>query len=353
MGTISRKLNGIWRKVIWGMAKNVGASPLDRVDENAKIEFKRILICRPNHRLGNQLLITPLLQEIAESFPEAKIDLFVKGGLGPILFKNYSNVDDIIQLPARPFSNIFKYLGGWIRIRRKKYDFVFNGVFHSASGRFATQFARAKYKCFGDITEAVKAKYDDHEHAAKGPVYCFRDYMNNILRFPVRDRPVAPLNLKLSSEELANGKKVLNGLVNNDKRTISIFTFATRDKLYPPDWWAEFYGRLKEEYTDYNVVEILPKENISQISFQAPTYYSRDIREIGSVMANTAIFIGADSGMMHLAVAAQTPTVGLFKVTKTDTFGPYGNNSVAVDTNQTSIEECIGMVNKILGKVPA
>ena len=46
-------------------------------------KIKRILICRPNHRLGNLLLITPLIQEISETFPDCKIDLFVKGGIAP------------------------------------------------------------------------------------------------------------------------------------------------------------------------------------------------------------------------------------------------------------------------------
>jgi ADP-heptose:LPS heptosyltransferase len=348
MGIVLKKLNGIWRKIIWGLAKNVGTSGMSEVDPSTPLEITRILICRPNHRLGNQLLITPLLQDVAKTFPNAKVDMFVKGGLGPTLFKNYDNVVDVIQLPARPFSDILKYIGGWIKIRRNKYDLVFNGVFHSASGRFATQFARSTFKCFGDISDDVKAKYADHEHAAKGPVYCFRDYLRNTLHLRENNDPVPALNLKLNEKEIANGKKLLRELVSNDKPTISIFTYATRDKLYPETWWEEFYSRLKREFPDYNILEILPKENVSQIGFKARTYYSKDVREIASVMANAEVFIGADSGMMHLAVSAQTPTLGLFKVTNADTFGPYGNNSVAIDTKKTSTDDCIKILNSIL-----
>jgi ADP-heptose:LPS heptosyltransferase len=351
MGIVLKKLNKIWRKVIWGLAKNVGTSGVSEVDPSAPVEIRKILICRPNHRLGNQLLITPLLQDAAKTFPDAKIDMFVKGGLGPTLFKNYENVEDVIQLPARPFSDLFKYLGGWIKIRRNQYDLVFNGVFHSASGRFATQFTRAKFKCFGDISDEVKRKYADHEHAAKGPVYCFRDYLTNTLHLPENNNLVPALNLKLSDKEIADGNKLLRELVGNDTRTIAIFTYATRDKLYPETWWEEFYGKLTIAYPDYNILEILPKENVSQIGFKARTYYSKDVREIASVMANTEVFIGADSGMMHLAVSSQTPTIGLFKVTNADTFGPYGNNSVAIDTNKTNIDECIGIVDSVLNGV--
>ena len=41
-------------------------------------QVKRVLISRPNHRLGNLLLITPLVQEVQTLFPNATIDVFIK-----------------------------------------------------------------------------------------------------------------------------------------------------------------------------------------------------------------------------------------------------------------------------------
>jgi hypothetical protein len=55
------------------------ASQFDQNIDLTKVKFNKILICRPNPRLGNQLLITPLLQEVITTFPECKIDLFVNG----------------------------------------------------------------------------------------------------------------------------------------------------------------------------------------------------------------------------------------------------------------------------------
>jgi ADP-heptose:LPS heptosyltransferase len=60
------------------------------------------------------------------------------------------------------------------------------------------------------------------------------------------------------------------------------------------------------------------------------TFYSKDIREIGAVIANTEIFIGADSGIMHLASASLTPTVGLFSRPNQVTYAPYNNDSTAI-----------------------
>jgi hypothetical protein len=73
---------------------------------------------------------------------------------------------------------------------------------------------------------------------------------------------------------------------------------------------GSLYDRLKAEYSNYNIIEVLPVENVSQIGFKAPTFYSKDVREIGALMANTEVFIGGDSGIMHLASASKVS--GLF-----------------------------------------
>ena len=67
------------------------------IDLTKIVEIKRVLICRPNQRLGNLLLVTPLVQEITETFPHYKIDLFEKGTLAPKVFKNYGNVNPTSQ----------------------------------------------------------------------------------------------------------------------------------------------------------------------------------------------------------------------------------------------------------------
>src|SRR5690606_39908608 len=90
-----------------------------------------------------------------------------------------------------------------------------------------------------------------------------------------------------------------------------------------------------------SIVEILPFENVSQIDFAVPAFYSRYVRDIGAVIANTDVFVGADSGMMHLASAAQTPVVRLLSITDPARYGPYGNDSVAIDTKQTVPADCV------------
>jgi len=345
--TILKKINGIRGTLMRRMTNSIRLSRLAPADFRSNTDIKSILISRPNHRLGNLLLVTPLLQEVIETFPLAKIDLFVKGNIAPALFKNYPNINRIIQLPRRPLGSLWKYLSGWIAIRMNRYDLVINSVNHSASGRLSTKFANSKYKFFGDIDEDTQLRFPDQEHMAKYPVYSFR---RNLLAmgFNTSKGGVAFLDLKLSSDEIAAGKRTADALVQNDKKIISVFTYATGDKCYSESWWKEFYERLKNEYKDYNIIEILPVENVSQISFVAPSFYSRDLREIGGLIANTEVFIGADSGMMHLASASKTPTVGLFQKANARIYEPYNPGSVAINTGTSDCDECIRIVKSVL-----
>lgn len=353
MGSLG-KINDFRRNIMRNLTKNIGKPKGDSgiilVNKN---EIKRVLICRPNGRLGNLLLISPLVQEVSETFPNCKIDLFVKGGLAPIIFENYEAVYKTIPLPKKPFKNLIDYIKVWISISEQPYDMALNVDQNSSSGRLAVRFSKAKYKFYGDLEDQSEETKTDYEHIAKYPVYNFRNYLRK-LRLAKSNKIIEPLDLKLSSFEVTQGKKILDKLTKNAKKTICIFTFATSTKCLSESWWENFYAILKQYFAnDYNIIEVLPIENVSQIGFQAPTFYSKDIREIGAVIANADLFIGADSGMMHLASAAQTPTIGLFSVTDLKKYEPYDNCSLGIDVSKMTKNDYLKVINNILnnGKV--
>ena len=334
---VPQKVNNIRRRLMRNLTKNIGSdSAKIKFDKENLPELKRILISRPNGRLGNLLLITPLLQDVSETFPDCKIDILVKGGLAPILFKNYNNVDRIIQLPKKPFKSLGKYIASWISLRQKKYDLVINVTANSSSGRLSTQFANSKLKYFGNTFSEKKCSGETH--IAKYPVYNYRAFLAEF-GFKMPNKCVPPLDLKLTEAELNEGKTKLQDIVKNDKKTICLFTYATGNKCYSEEWWETFYQSLTEKYSDFNIIEVLPIENISRINFKAPTFYSKDVREIGALIANTELFIGADSGIMHLASSVHTPTVGLFSISQPEVYEPYDNKSLAIKTCNCSMDD--------------
>ncbi len=52
--------------------------------------------------------------------------------------------------------------------------------------------------------------------------------------------------------------------------------------------------------------------------------------EAAAVLQKASLFIGNDSGLMHLSAAAGAPTIGLFGPTDADTYAPAGPLAAAV-----------------------
>ncbi|EAQ50014.1 possible heptosyltransferase [Leeuwenhoekiella blandensis MED217] len=301
----------------------------------------KVLITRPNHRLGNQLLITPLIQEINKQFPNCKIHLIVNGNLSYILLSNYHCVETIFNLPKKPFNNIIDYLKKSISLISNQYDIAIVGCEDSNSSKIFVKLSRAKFKIYNSGT----TKLNRPEHIAKIPIYNLRkflgpsDYLTD--RYP-------KLSIKLSRQEIEKGNQRIKALFNSNKKTICIFTFATGNKCLSKKWWLKFYKELKTEFTDFNVLEILPNENVSQINYESVHFYSNNLREIASVIENSVVFIGADSGIMHLSSSTNTTTFGLFNVTDPKTYGPYGGNNIPLDTNSVKLSEIIERIKEAI-----
>lgn len=344
-----REINGVRRFIMRFLTSKISHCVSNRdISLLKNSPIKRILIIRPNSRLGNQLLLTPLIQEISTVFPQCKLDIFVRGNLAPVLYKNYSNIDQIIKLPPKPFKQLLAYIKVWFSLSKRRYDLVINADVNSSSGRIATNLCRSKIKFYNCFNPEKLKQVPDYEHMGKGAVYNLRDFLGRG-GYLTGERPIPVLSLRLSQTELSNGALKLREIAQTNKPVICIYTFATGTKCYPKYWWRELYSRIKRTYEDhFSILEVLPKENVSQIDFSAPTYYSTDIREMGAVISQSAIFISADCGIMHLASSAGTPTVGLFSTTKIDIYAPYNPGSIAIDTTRTSIEEIMVHIHKIL-----
>tara|TARA_B100000768_G_scaffold30487_1_gene28971 strand:+ start:130 stop:1188 length:1059 start_codon:yes stop_codon:yes gene_type:complete len=349
-----KKIDSIRKKIMPKLTQNIGVSHFEKkVLGTKKTKINSILICRPNQRLGNLLLTTPLLQELITTFPDCKIDIIVKGNLANQVFKEYSNIQNIIILPRKPFNELVKYLKIFFSVKFKRYDLVINGEKESLSGKILTYLSKAKYKIYGSLEHQSNLMSKvDFQHMAKNSVYNFRYYLDQIGYLSSKSE-VSGLDLKLTKSEILKGKEILENLVPDlNKKTILIFTYATGSKCYSKDWWNSFYEKLKFRYSDsYNILEILPVENVSQIDFKTTSFYSKDIREIASVITNASLFIAADSGIMHLSSASKSTTLGLFSGGREFLYKPYSNRSFSFNTGKKSIESLIIEVDETLSQI--
>jgi len=348
---MSTDINSIRRKIMRALTGHIGPVQKISLDFKSAESISRILIVRPNSRLGNQLMLTPLLQRIENTYPDCKVDLFVRGNLAPVLFQNYPNIDRFIRLPSRPFKQLGKYFMAWLHLQKHQYDLVFNVDASSSSGRLCTKWVRGKVKFFGS-PELVSTSNPDAVHMAKTPVYNF-DWLIEQMNFSLGEKHLEPesLCLRLTDNELAEGKKVLKSIVKNDKPTIMFYTYATGNKCLSNKWWQELYAELQSRYGEnYNLLEVLPKENVSQINFVGLNYYSTNLREMGAVISLASVFITGDCGVMHLASSVGVPTIALFSRDNIAIYEPYNRGSQAFHIDHVKIGNLMRSLDHILLK---
>ena len=304
--------------------------------------IKRILICRPNHRLENLLLLSPLVQELESTFPNSKIDLLVNQSCATQLYQNYDTVNQLIEFPQKLFKNPIKYIRTLVRFRSKKYDLAINAVKNSFSGRLFTRISNAKFKFVGDI-DADKKEI----HRAKQVIYTLREFLPNI-GVKANDAIPASLDLRLANDELIHGGGLVYDILQNAQPIICLYTHANGKECYTERWWLNLYEHLQKAFPEVNILEMFPKENVSKIGFRVPVLNFIDIRELAAMIASTDVFIGSDIGVLHLASSALTPTIGLFSVTYTENHKPYNDSSISVNTNEVEIDALIVLIEKAL-----
>jgi hypothetical protein len=101
------KINGMRRLFMHSLIRTIGQK--DDIIGMNNLDIVNVLICRPNSRLGNQLLTTPIIQDISSYFPNCKIDVFVRGSAACAILK-LSEFDRFIRQPQKPFAILFNIL---------------------------------------------------------------------------------------------------------------------------------------------------------------------------------------------------------------------------------------------------
>lgn len=308
----------------------------------------RILVCRPNHRLGNMLLLTPLIVELERTYKGAEIDILSEGEIAAEVFATSFSVRNIHCLPRRGFKHPWAFLSVLFRVRRTRYDLIIDPCLGSNFSRAMTILLDGRNKLgFDDrldgsgLTHAVPRSVA-MRHMAKRAIHLVR-WINR--RTGADESGYPPLDIRLSAHERAQGESLLTGILPDAARParrplLGIFANATGAKRYAPDWWRELIAAVLERLPHASIVEFVPMHGKSMLDSAWPAYYSSDIRRMGAVMAAMDLMVSADCGVMHLAVASGVPTVGLFCVTDPDVYAPYGHESMALHTGGLSAADC-------------
>jgi len=321
-----------------------------------KSEIHHILIIRINYRIGNMLFTTPLIDQLEEEFPHAKIDIVVGAPFTKVLFSNFNHIQNIFDFDRKLLKNPLKAFAYIKKFRSKKYDMVFNLNGGSTSDRIATLLSKATYKlsfCNNKIytpTNICVNRSDFHiEHEALKPLELLK-------ALDIKPNYSKKLTIELSSNELLNGKKELSELVDNldNRKVFGIFRDARYEKKLDDLFWNSLVIELKKKDTSITIIDILPQNMISVLKDDMIGYSKKNLRELASFIGNLDAFICGDTGPMHLASSSGVSTIALFKVTTPSLYGTLNSSDLSLITADKSINEIVMEIlthcNKISNK---
>lgn len=310
----------------------------------------RVLICRPNHRLGNAVLISSLLAEVEALYPGAEIDLVSGGDAAQSLFADRFQVRRVFSLPRKVARHLWSTIVLLRQLRRDSYDLAIDACNGSQSGRLLLAIVKARFKLgFPDASTPAGSAWQGWscpDHLGQRSVFLLREaYAGKV------ERDCIPLNLRLSEAERQQARQALDAVFHASHRhaatrpVIGIFANATGAKRYGEEWWTRFMTALLLRQPDLLIVDVVAEHGRTQLGGNFDSYYTRDLRRLAAVIANMDGFISADCGVMHLATASGTPTLGLFSVTCSKKYGPYGPANAAIETSDISAADVAAIVS--------
>jgi heptosyltransferase III len=313
-----------------------------------------LLICRPNTRLGNTLLMTPLLQEIEAVLPSARVEILTACPAAHEVFREFPSVARVHQLPFRGVRHPLRHLLTLLRVRRHRYDVLIDPDPRSWTARFVARHLAAHLKL--GFVSAHKSHGVDVSVPFEGAPAHMGDYPVYLLRRGLLGldegaaRAESPrLAIRLTEAERRAGKEEIGRLpgAGGPGPVVAVAAHATGAKRFPVDWWRRMIASLHEHLPAARLIEIRPPSGVAALP-ELPAYYSGRVRQVAAVVEAADCFICADSGLMHLAAATDATTVGLFKVTEPRLYAPRRGASRALTASDGAPEAVAGQVAQLL-----
>lgn len=280
--------------------------------------------------LGDVLNITPALRALRSSFPEARLDVLVNPHTAGLL-QGSELVDEVVHFPKTSFEGLsilhpaaWRPLARQMRtLRDRRYDAVVS--FH----HLTTPLGRAKQRALIAATGALVTVGLDNGHGGwlTHPVvdegFGVRREVEYWLALVAQLGASSPdttldLPVALSDHDKAGELLAEAGL---GERPFAVFHpgsggFAPARRWDPPKF-AALAASLHRTY-DLPVVVVGTATDDVPAVLAAATVPLIDLsgiltlKQLAAVVSRSILFVGADSGVMHIAAAMRVPLVAIF-----------------------------------------
>lgn len=328
--------------------------------------IRRIVVIRSHDHLTDFVLSTPVLRALREHFPEAHIALVVRAGPGEVA-RHCEFINELLVFPERG-SEATPTWRAFLRQLRQGFDLavVLNTVSHSLTsdllahysqskhvlGSAAFRFPRCSRNFFYDL---IAPFWDGLKHQT--------DRNLDIMRHIGVDTKDRQSMMTLRPEERAAGKRFLAdaGVTDNDLVVAMHIGEGKIRNRWHPENFAAVASHLQKEY-DARVVAIWDAHEqnlgfhfLSSLDFRPILAKGLLVRQIAAILSNCRLFIGNDSGMMHVAAAVNTPLIAIFGSNDPEEWKPVGAEFVAVRASSqqcadVSVEQVLELFKKLLAK---
>jgi heptosyltransferase-3 len=289
--------------------------------------MNNILIIKLRY-IGDVLLATPTVRAIKAARPDVRVTMMVNRGTEDVLSGN-PDLDEIVVLDKGSLAAQWRLIAG---LRHRRFDTVIDLTDGDRSA-FLSWISGAP----------VRIGFND-EHRWRG-----RYYTQVIQPVPgVRHRidrdleVLKPMSIQagskdpqlwLTPEEEYSAEQLLDQLGVQRSQSMVILQPGARYwfKAWPPERFAELADRLMSQYGcqvliggSYQDIDLA--QQIRQMAKSKPIIMAgrTTIKQFAAITKKSALFIGSDSGAMHIASVVGTPVVALFGPSSPGEWGPRG-----------------------------
>jgi heptosyltransferase-2 len=312
--------------------------------------YQRILAVKQAD-LGDLLSVTPALQALREAHPSARIDLLVPPASAGLL-EGADFLDRIITYDKYVFdslrgllspSAVLSALGLLVRLRRERYDAL--ALFH----HFATRWGSIKFRALAlAVGSPVRAGLDNGRggfltlHALDrgfGTMHEVEYWLAVAGLLGANAGGGWRPSLPIAEAHRAEASRLLHGIGNRHAMQRSPLVafhpgagWYSLARIWPAERFAEVARRLVDMY-DADIVVVGGPDEV-EMAAGMEAHVERpgrvhvmagrtSIHVTAALIARCDLFVGNDSGPMHIAAAVGTPVVAVFGPSNWAAWGPY------------------------------
>ncbi|MDF2457926.1 MAG: putative Lipopolysaccharide heptosyltransferase [Nitrospira sp.] len=277
--------------------------------------------------LGDVLLATPTWQALKAAYPGARLTVIVNRGTEDILQSN-PHIDEVLSLERGSLVQQYRFIA---HIRRRRFDTVVDltdgdraALLTWISGARVRIGFNAEHRWTGRcytriITSDAGVHRIERDLSALAP-----------LAIPVFDR--IPKMWLTEEDDAAAGDLLRRLGVQSDKPRVVIQPGARYwFKAWPSERFAELADQVADRYGCQVLVAGSPQEAalaetvVKQAKHRLVSIAGLSrVRTLAALLKGSALFVGNDTGAMHIAAAVGTPVVGLFGPSNPVEWGPRG-----------------------------